>query len=179
MLARDALLAWRTSLQNVMLPLELRGGMSSAEMRAIATDRLAEVGLKSRLGSYPAELSHGMRQRVALARTLATEPSILLMDEPFSALDAQTRVILQGQFCRLTEQRGISSVLITHDLGEAIAVGDHVAVLTSRPARIKAMISVDIPRPRDVTELQEDERFHRLFEQAWSELKSEVKEASW
>ena len=179
MLARDALLAWRTSLQNVMLPLELRGGMSSAEVRAIATDRLAEVGLKSRLGSYPAELSHGMRQRVALARTLATEPSILLMDEPFSALDAQTRVILQGQFCRLTEQRGISSVLITHDLGEAIAVGDHVAVLTSRPARIKAMISVDIPRPRDVTELQEDERFHRLFEQAWSELKSEVKEASW
>ncbi len=179
MLARDALLPWRTAIQNVMLPLELRRDLSKPEMRSIAIDRLTEVGLKTRIDSYPAELSHGMRQRVALARTLATEPSILLLDEPFSALDAQTRVILQSQFCRLTEQRGISTILITHDLGEAIAVGDHVAVLTSRPARVKALVTIDIPRPRDVTELQEDTRFHMLFEKAWSELKDEVKESSW
>lgn len=179
MLARDALLPWRSSLQNVLLPLQLKGGYSSRQMRQIAEDRLAEVGLKEKKDSFPAELSHGMRQRVALARTLATDPQILLLDEPFSALDAQTRLIIQNQFCRLTEQRGISTVIITHDLGEAIALGDQVAVLTARPARVKALIEVDLPRPRDVAELQDDPLFHKLYEDAWAELKEEVKESAW
>ena len=179
MLARDALLPWRTALQNVELPLELRRGLSRRQIRQVAEDRLAEVGLKDKANCYPAELSHGMRQRVALARTLSTEPQVLLLDEPFSALDAQTRVILQGQFCRLTEQRGLTTVLITHDLGEAVAVADDVVILTNRPARAKAVIPIGIPRPRVVTDLQNDPLFHSLYEQAWVELRDEVKESAW
>jgi NitT/TauT family transport system ATP-binding protein len=162
-----------------MLPLELRGGMPRRHMQDIAAARLAEVGLATHARSLPVELSHGMRQRVALARTLATDPQVLLLDEPFSALDAQTRLILQGQFCRLTEQRGITTLLITHDLSEAIAIADNVAILTMRPARLKATVQVDISRPRNVPDLQEDDHFHALYEQAWKQLKSEVEESAW
>jgi NitT/TauT family transport system ATP-binding protein len=171
--ARDALVPWRTAAGNVSLALEFR--KVPAEQRAGIIERsLAGVGLADFALAHPAQLSHGMRQRVALARTLAPGPDTLLMDEPFSALDAQTRIVLQEQFVKLWEQRGSTVILVTHDLGEAIAMSDRVIILSRRPGRVKAEFTIDLPRPRRVTELQGDDAYHRLYEEIWRVFREEV-----
>jgi NitT/TauT family transport system ATP-binding protein len=171
--ARDALVPWRTAAGNVSLALEFRNVPVAQRAPTIAR-ALAAVGLGDFADSYPSQLSHGMRQRVALARTLAPGPDTLLMDEPFSALDAQTRLVLQEQFVELWEARGSTVVLVTHDLGEAIALADRVVILSRRPGRLKAEFTVGLPRPRRVTELQGNHDYHRLYEEIWRVFRDEV-----
>ncbi|MGH3730646.1 MAG: ABC transporter ATP-binding protein [Micromonosporaceae bacterium] len=173
LLARDALLPWLTALQNVTLPLEIRG-VRREERQQIARDVLRDVGLAEFTDAYPAQLSHGMRQRVAVARTLVPEPSTLLMDEPFSALDAQTRLRLQGQFLRLWERQKSTVVFVTHDLSEAIIMADRVLVFSARPGSIIAEFPVTLPRPRNVVDLQGSSEYHELFQKIWQIFKQEV-----
>jgi NitT/TauT family transport system ATP-binding protein len=172
--ARDSLLPWRTVLGNVELGMELRQ-VAHRPRRQRALDYIAKVGLAGFESSYPAQLSHGMRQRVALARTIAQQPKIILLDEPFSALDAQTKVLLQKAFLELWAEIKATVVLVTHDLGEAIVLSDRVFLLSSRPGRLKATFDVPLDHPRDPVGLQADERFHRLYERMWSQLQEEFK----
>jgi NitT/TauT family transport system ATP-binding protein len=173
LLARDSLMPWRTALQNVMLPLEYRG-TSRTEAAERAAAHLREVGLGDFAHHYPSQLSHGMRQRTALARTLVTEPTTLLMDEPFSALDAETRMQLQQKFLQLWERRRATVIFVTHDLAEAIALGDRIMVFSSRPGRIKEEFQVSLPRPRSVMDLQGSASYHDLYQQVWKIFREEV-----
>lgn len=174
LLARDALLPWRTALKNVMLPLEVRG-MGRAESEALSKKILSDVGLGDFLDAYPSQLSHGMRQRVAVARTLVVEPHTLLMDEPFSALDAQTRLSLQQQFLELWERVRSTVIFVTHDLAEAILMADRVLVFSARPGGVCAEFDINFKRPRLVVELQGTDEFHELFRRVWNVLRDEVK----
>ncbi len=171
--ARDALLPWRTVLGNAELALEI-AGVAKSERRRRAEELLGSVGLADSANAYPAQLSQGMRQRVAIARTLATRPDLLMLDEPFSALDAQTKLLLQDTFSKLWAGLGATVVLITHDLSEAISLADRVVLMTARPGRIKRVFEVDLPRPRSVVTLQSEEAYHRMYQQLWSELSEEV-----
>lgn len=174
LLARDALLPWRTAVRNVALPLEMRG-VGRRERDQMARKILREVGLDNFADAYPAQLSHGMRQRVAVARTLVVDPNTLLMDEPFSALDAQTRLSLQQQFLLLWERVKSTVVFVTHDLTEAILMADRVMVFSARPGEIRAEFPVEIKRPRSLVELQGSEQFHELFRRIWNVLREEVR----
>lgn len=171
--ARDALLPWRTVLGNAELAMEI-GGVGKAERQERAMSLLGDVGLAPSAHSYPAQLSQGMRQRVAIARTLATTPDLLMLDEPFSALDAQTKLLLQDTFAGLWAHLSSTVVLITHDLSEAIALADKVVLMTARPGRIKRVFPVDLPRPRSIMNLQGEAAYHRIYEQLWGELREEV-----
>lgn len=171
--ARDSLLPWRRALDNAALALEIHG-MPKAERRARARAALQEMGLRDAAQLYPAQLSQGMRQRVALARLFASEPQLMLLDEPFSALDAQTRVQVQDAFLSGWERTKSSVLLITHDLGEAITLADVVVVLTRRPASVKAVYPIDLPRPRNAVEVRQEPHFHELFEAIWADLQAEV-----
>ena len=171
MLARDSLMPWKSALGNAMFGMEVRGvARAEAEQRARAM--LAEVGLSGFENALPKALSHGMRQRVALARTFALGSPLLLMDEPFGALDAQTKLQLQDLLLRLCQQHQQSVLFVTHDLSEAVAVSDRVVVMTSRPGRIVADVAIELPRPRSIRELQKNPRFHELYSQLWSHLES-------
>ena len=131
---------------------------------------LARVGLSDYGSSYPKALSHGMRQRVALARTFALDADLMLMDEPFGALDAQTKLQLQDLLLSLCQESRRAAVFVTHDLSEAVAVADRVVVMSSRPGRIVADVPVDLPRPRSIKALQRDPHFHELYARIWSHL---------
>ncbi len=172
-MARDSLLPWRTARQNVMLPLWARG-VSRAEQRERADEALHQVGLGSFLSAFPGELSHGMRQRCALARTLVTRPRVLLMDEPFSALDAETKLQLQQRFLELWETLRPTVLFVTHDLSEAIALGDRIAVMSARPGRIKQIFTISLARPRNLLDLQGSTEYHELFQSLWSVFREEV-----
>jgi NitT/TauT family transport system ATP-binding protein len=173
MLARDALLPWRSARKNVELPMEINH-VSRRSRQQRAAELLTQVGLAGFEDKKPIELSHGMRQRVALARTLAQDPDILLMDEPFSALDAQTRVVIQRLFLRIWERERKTVFFVTHDLTEALALADRVIVLSSRPARIKRIVEPDLPRPRQIAALRHDETYNALYDELWSTLETEV-----
>jgi NitT/TauT family transport system ATP-binding protein len=173
LLARDALLPWRTALMNVALPLQIRG-MPLQRAQERARRILSEVGLTNFENKYPAQLSHGMRQRVAVARTLVGGPHTLLMDEPFSALDAQTRLSLQQMFLALWERVQQTVLFVTHDLTEAILMADRVVVFSARPGHIRAEFPVRFKRPRSLVELQASDEFHALFRQVWNVLREEV-----
>ena len=173
LLARDALLPWRTARLNITLPLEVRGS-PRREREERAYNALASVGLANYADAYPAQLSHGMRQRVAVARTLVTEPTTLLMDEPFSALDAQTRLSLQQQFLQLWEQHRSTVIFVTHDLTEAILMADRVIVFSARPGAIKADFSVGLARPRSLAQLQGSKDFLDLFQRVWTVFRGGV-----
>lgn len=176
MLARPALLPWRTAKENVEFGLELRGVRRSA--RSATADRLLEsTGLSDFASSYPGQLSQGMRQRVAIARTFAIEPKYILMDEPFAALDAQTKLIQQEDFVHVWEQSGSTVMFVTHDLGEAILMADRVVVFSGRPGHIKADIEIPFRRPRDIENLRFSEEYRGLFESMWAELRDEVRRA--
>jgi len=123
---------------------------------------------------YPRQLSGGMRKRVQLARLLAQDPEVLLMDEPFGALDAQTRLIIQEEFLKIWERQRKTVLFVTHDLQEAIALSDRVVLISARPGRIKATYAVDLPRPRRVDEVMAHPRFTALFQEIWASLKQEV-----
>jgi NitT/TauT family transport system ATP-binding protein len=169
----DNLLPWRTTLANVALPLEFRR-LPSDHRRARAAALVAQVGLRGFEHHYPHELSGGMRKRASIARTLAYDPGVLLMDEPFGPLDAQTRVILQDQLLRMWEGSGRTVVFVTHDLVEAVALSDRVIVMTRAPGRFKREVVVDIPRPRDVFHIHGHPRFPLLYETIWQELREEL-----
>ncbi|MGV6473697.1 ABC transporter ATP-binding protein [Azotobacter vinelandii] len=171
-----ALFPWRTVLENIEVGLEIRG-VGKAERRERAREYLELVGLGGFGARYPHEISGGMRQRVAIARSLVYEPEVLLMDEPFAALDAQTREILQGELLRIWDRHKKTIVFITHSLDEAIFLSDRIAVMTHRPGRIKEIIEVPLPRPR-LAELRNSEDFVHLRQRAWEVLKDEVRFAT-
>ncbi|SEB23480.1 ABC transporter ATP-binding protein [Variovorax sp. YR216] len=167
-----ALFPWRTVLDNIAVGLEIRG-VGKTERRRVANEYLELVGLHGFGERYPHELSGGMKQRVALARSLAYRPDVLLMDEPFAALDAQTREILQSELLRLWEHDRKTIVFITHSLDEAIYLSDRVAVMTQRPGRIKQIIDIPLARPRSA-ELRNTPEFAQLRQRAWEVLRDEV-----
>ncbi len=171
-----ALFPWRTVLENIEVGLEIRG-VPKAERRRIAQEHLEMVGLTGAGARYPHEISGGMKQRVAIARSLAYKPDVLLMDEPFAALDAQTREILQGELLRIWEQYRKTIVFITHSLDEAIFLSDRIAVMTRRPGTVKRILEIPLPRPR-LPELRNSEAFVALRQQAWDILKDEVQFAN-
>jgi NitT/TauT family transport system ATP-binding protein len=162
-----ALLPWRTVHGNVALSLEARN-VPAGERDAVIEKLLAKMGLSQAEAQFPGQLSGGMQQRVQIARCLAQEPKLLLMDEPFGALDAMTRQTLQDEILQLTADRRITTVFITHDLEEAIYLGDRVVILGRSPATIVTSIEIELPRPRNQLTTREDGRFlayrHRLFE---------------
>lgn len=174
MFQADALMPWRSALQNVMVGLQYRG-LPDAEARAQAEAWLARVGLGGFGDRYPHQLSGGMRKRTALAQTLALDPDIILMDEPFSALDIQTRQLMENEVLALWAGKRKAVLFITHDLDEAIAMSDRVVVLSAGPAtRPIGEFAIDLPRPRDVAEVRTDPRFVALHGQVWSVLRDEV-----
>lgn len=169
MLARDSLLPWRTALGNAEFGMEARG-VPKNKRRERAQHLLERVGLKDFEKAYPKQLSHGMRQRVALARTFCLDAEILLMDEPFGALDAQTKFQLEELLLQLWQESRRTVMFITHDLAESIALGDRVVVMAPRPGRILADINIDLQRPRDMRALQRDNRYHELYRHVWSTM---------
>lgn len=168
-MARDCLFPWRTALQNVCFGMELRG-VAPAEREARARQALADVGLARFADAYPKALSHGMRQRCALARGFCLDAEALLMDEPFGALDAQTKIQLEDLLLELWGRTRRTVVFITHDLAEAVALADRVVVMSARPGRIVADMPIELPRPRHVRDLQRDPAFLHLYSQVWEQL---------
>jgi len=174
MFQADALMPWRNALSNVLAGLQFRGCTREAA-DAKARDWLARVGLTGFEDRYPHQLSGGMRKRVALAQMLILDPEILLMDEPFSALDIQTRQLMENELLELWSANRKSVLFITHDLEEAIALSDRVVVLSAGPATHPlGDFTIDLPRPRDVAEIRLSPRFVELHEAIWQVLKAEV-----
>ncbi|HEV2346537.1 MAG TPA: ABC transporter ATP-binding protein [Actinocrinis sp.] len=177
MFQTDALLPWKTVLGNVELGPVFRG-MAKARARELARDWLRRVGLAGFEDHHPHQLSGGMRKRVAMAAALINEPKILLMDEPFGALDVQTKAIMQTELLGLWEQLRPSVLFITHDLDEAVALADRVVVMTSGPGSVKAVYDVDLPRPRGaVQDLRYEPRFLEIQQRIWQSLREEVERA--
>ena len=174
MFQSDALMPWRSALANVMAGLEFRGIPRTAAQTQ-ARDWLARVGLRGFEDRYPHQLSGGMRKRVALAQMLILDPQILLMDEPFSALDVQTRQLMENELLELWSANRKSVLFITHDLDEAISLSDRVVVLSAGPAtRPIGEFAIDLPRPRDVAEIRMTPRFVELHGAIWQQMKAEV-----
>lgn len=175
MTQKDTLLPWRSVADNIGLPLELKcRNMPRGEARERVQEMVNLVGLKGFENHFPGELSGGMRKRVALARILIYEPETLLMDEPFGALDAQLKLLMQDQLLRIYRVRRMTVLFVTHDLGEAISLADRVIVFTARPGKIRANREVPFARPRDVFQIRFTEDFSHFHEQLWGELKDEV-----
>jgi NitT/TauT family transport system ATP-binding protein len=170
-----ALFPWRTVLENVEIGLEIRG-VGKRERKDAASHYLGLVGLENFANRHPHQLSGGMKQRVAIARSLAYEPDILLMDEPFAALDAQTRELLQVELLRIWEKSARTIVFVTHSIDEALFLADRVAVMTARPGRIKEIMEIDLLRPR-TEEARNSSHFADLRQYAWSLIKDEVRAA--
>lgn len=176
MFQQDAVFPWKSVLDNVAAGPRFRG-QSRAKANVLARDWLRRVGLAGFEDRYPHQLSGGMRKRVALAQSLITEPRVLLMDEPFSALDAQTRSIMSDELLSLWDQSHPAVIFVTHDLEEAIALADKVVVLTAGPGTIKSIFPVDLPRPRRVQEIRFHPEFVAIYENVWEALRSEVQTA--
>ena len=163
---------WRTVTDNVAFPLELTG-MGKAQRIEKAKHFIGMVGLKGFENRYPGELSGGMRQRVSLARTLASEPKILLMDEPFAALDEQTRLLLGDKVLQIQQELKQTTLLITHNITEAVQMSDRILVMTYRPGKVKRIVDIDLPRPR-TSEIVGSEAFGRYVAQIWADLREEA-----
>ncbi|MEA2995023.1 MAG: sulfonate transport system ATP-binding protein [Alphaproteobacteria bacterium] len=170
---QDAVFPWRSVLGNVMAGPLFRG-VPKAKAEEMARDWINRVGLTGFEDHHPHQLSGGMRKRVALAQTFINNPQVLLMDEPFSALDVQTRELMQEELLQLWAQAKSAVLFVTHDLDEAILLADRVAVLTTRPARVKSVHTIDLPRPRDVATLRYDERFIAIARKISDDLREEV-----
>lgn len=174
MFQAESLMPWRTALENVMAGLQFRG-VPDAEARAQAQDWLRRVGLGAFGDRYPHQMSGGMRKRASLAQTLVLDPDIILMDEPFSALDIQTRQLMENEVLALWQAKKKAVLFITHDLDEAIAMSDRVVVMSAGPAsRPMGEFAIDIPRPRDVAEVKVTPRFLELHAAIWGVLREEV-----
>jgi NitT/TauT family transport system ATP-binding protein len=177
MFQSDALLPWRTVLGNVAMGPIFRG-LSKKEAHVQARDWLRRVGLAEFEDRHPHQLSGGMRKRVSLASALINDPSILLMDEPFGALDVQTKAIMSNELLALWEQTRPSVIFVTHDLEEAVALSDRVVVMTAGPGTVKGVYDIDLPRPRGaVQEIRFEPRFLELHQQIWESLREEVQRA--
>jgi NitT/TauT family transport system ATP-binding protein len=170
---QDCLLPWRMILQNVSYGLDLRG-VPKGEARQRAQKYLTLVGLQGFEKYYPHQLSGGMRQRVNLARALAVEPDILLMDEPFAALDAQTRELMQLELLRIWKQTGKTILFVTHQLDEAVFIAHRVIVLSARPGTIREIVTIDIPYPRDL-QAKRSAAFQSLIGRLWGLIESDVR----
>jgi NitT/TauT family transport system ATP-binding protein len=174
MFQAEALMPWRSALDNVLAGLEFRG-TPDKEARELAMSWLTRVGLAGFEDRYPHQLSGGMRKRVSLAQTLVLNPDIILMDEPFSALDAQTRELMQNQLLALRRDQPCAALLVTHDLDEAIAMSDRVIVLSAGPGTHPiGEFVIDLPRPRDVAEIRDQAGFVDLHARIWDVLREEV-----
>jgi NitT/TauT family transport system ATP-binding protein len=177
-LTQDAnLLPWLTLSGNVSLPLEVKR-LPRDEQERQARQWIELMGLGGFERHYPHQLSGGMQKRAAIARTLAYDPDVLLMDEPFGPLDAITRLTLQDQLLRLWNDRRKTIVFVTHDLTEAISLADRVVIMTSRPGRIRAVLPVPLPRPRDVFHIAETPGFAELHRELWDTFSSELERAA-
>lgn len=163
---------WRNVIDNVAFPLEI-AGVPKRERIERARRFVAMVGLDGFERRYPAELSGGMRQRVSMARTLASEPKILLMDEPFASLDEQTRLLLGDKVLQIQQQLKQTTLLITHNITEAVQLADRILVMTYRPGKVKRMVDIKLPRPR-TSEIVSSEAFGRYVAQIWSDLREEA-----
>jgi NitT/TauT family transport system ATP-binding protein len=163
---------WRTALDNVAFPLEA-AGMGKEERHAKAMELLNLVGLDGFENRFPAELSGGMRQRIAIARTLAFKPRILLMDEPFAALDEQTRLLLGDKVLQIQQELNQTTMLITHNIAEAVQLADRVLIMTFRPGTIKRVVDIDLPRPRS-SKMMGGERFGHFVATIWEDLREEA-----
>jgi sulfonate transport system ATP-binding protein len=173
---KDTVFPWRSVHRNIALGLEYRG-VPPAERERRVREAIRLVGLEGFEDAFPATLSGGMRQRVALMRTLVVEPEVLLMDEPFGALDTHTKLRLQAQLLDLWLRRRQTVIFVTHDLAEAITLSDRVIVMTSRPGRVKLIHEVKLPRPRDVIRVRETEEYAREFGTVWHVLGEEFAKA--
>jgi len=174
MFQSEALMPWRSALSNVTAGLQFRG-VEAAHARRRGEEWLARVGLDGFADRYPHQLSGGMRKRVSLAQMLILDPQILLMDEPFSALDIQTRQLMENELLELWSADRKSVVFITHDLEEAISLSDRVVVLSAGPATHPiGEFAIDLPRPRDVAEIRLSPRFIELHDRIWRSMKDEV-----
>jgi NitT/TauT family transport system ATP-binding protein len=163
---------WRTVIENVAFPLEI-AGIGKAARLAKARRFVSLVGLDGFENRYPNELSGGMRQRVAIARTLASEPKILLMDEPFASLDEQTRLLLGDKVLQIQQDLEQTTLLITHNITEAVQLADRILVMSYRPGKVKRIVDIDLPRPRS-SEIVSSEAFGRYVAQIWSDLREEA-----
>jgi NitT/TauT family transport system ATP-binding protein len=163
---------WRTVLDNVAFPLEI-AGVAKRERHERAQHFVSLVGLDGFERRYPAELSGGMRQRVSMARTLAAQPKILLMDEPFAALDEQTRLLLGDKVLQIQQQLKQTTLLITHNITEAVQLSDRILVMTYRPGQVKRIVDIKLPRPRS-SEIVSSEAFGRYVAQIWNDLREEA-----
>ena len=163
---------WRTVIENVAFPLEI-AGMAKKDRHTKAKKFIALVGLNGFENRYPAELSGGMRQRVAIARTLASEPKILLMDEPFASLDGQTRLLLGDKVLQIQQDLKQTTLLITHNITEAVQLADRILVMSYRPGKVKRIVDIDLPRPRS-SEIVSSEAFGRYVAQIWGDLREEA-----
>jgi NitT/TauT family transport system ATP-binding protein len=174
MFQQDALLPWKTVLGNVTLGLRFRG-VDGRVAEAQARDWVVRVGLEHFVDAYPAQLSGGMRKRVAMAQSWIVDPAILLMDEPFSALDVHTRHRMEGELLALWTASPKTILFVTHDLEEALALSDEVIVLSAGPgSRVVSRHTVDLARPRDLIDIRTDARFGELYRKIWAELRQEV-----
>jgi NitT/TauT family transport system ATP-binding protein len=170
MLQKDLLLPWRTALGNVMLGLEIRG-VAASEAHDRSRAMLDRLGLHGFADHYPSTLSGGMRQRVALARTLVNEPAVLLFDEPFASLDFQNKLLIEGDTAKLVREGGRSLLLITHDIEEAVSLADRVIVLSKRPTRVKAVYDIDLGGDRtDMMAARDSRDFSSYVRQIWADL---------
>lgn len=172
-----AVFPWMTVLENVAYGLRIRG-VKYAQRNQIARDWISRVGLERFAEAYPYQLSGGMQQRVGLARAFAYNPEVLLMDEPFGALDAQTRLVLQETLLKLWQASGSTIVFVTHGIDEALTLADRIVVMSGRPGHILSEEAVDLPRPRDVLSLRSDPRFGELFARIWGLLRAEAEKVT-
>ena len=171
-----SLFPWLSVRDNLAYGLKIRGADRAAQRET--TDRLlAVLGLARFAGAYPHQISEGMRQRVAIGRALAVDPDLLLMDEPFGALDEQTRYILQEELLRIWERSGKTVIFITHSIDEAIILADRIVVMSAQPGTVRAIIDVPLPRPRSLMEVRSSPVFGELFNRTWELLKDEVTRA--
>jgi NitT/TauT family transport system ATP-binding protein len=169
---RDTLFPWRTVADNIGYGLQL-AGVADAERKERVAACVAQAGLRGFENAYPSALSGGMRQRAALMRTLVVEPQILLMDEPFGALDTHTKIDMHEVLLRIWEREQQSVLFVTHDLGEALTLADRIILLSARPGRIKDVFEVDFARPRDAVKVRETPRYAELFQHIWHSLGEE------
>lgn len=170
---QDSLFPWRTVLRNIAYGLELHRELSTSEIRERAESLIDLVGLTGFSDSYPHELSGGMRQRVNIARALALEPELLLLDEPFASLDAQTRDSMQAELLKILARTGTTALFVTHQIDEAVFVADRVTVFSARPARVKQIVDIDLPAPRRL-DMKLLPRFRELQDEIWRSIYEET-----
>ncbi|TWH49313.1 ABC transporter ATP-binding protein [Sporomusa sp. KB1] len=169
----QSIFPWLTVMDNVAYGLKLRG-ISKKERYQIAEKYIRMIGLTKFAKAYPHQLSGGMKQRVSVARAFANDPEILLMDEPFGALDEQNRILLQQELLRIWDVSKKTTVFITHSIDEALCLSDRILIMTAHPGTVKSIVNVDLPRPRDIAAIRTTMRYNELFQSIWLTLREEV-----